>query len=237
MEKINFSCPQCNKPFSVSIKYAGKVVKCECGENIPIPNPQSEPDATEPTIVLGEPDPVANTPASNQPGRSNFCPKCGSPITPNDAFCSSCGHQLGASVIPKQQNTKAANASGTVMQWYEWWPYNVRNRYVDRTGRASRTEYWCYVAVNSLIGFGLVIVEEVLGLFPTTDTYVLQTLFNWGVIAPFVCTGVRRMHDTGKSGWNLAWVFTGIGAFYVLYLLVQDSTPGTNQYGPNPKGL
>lgn len=30
---------------------------------------------------------------------------------------------------------------------------------------------------------------------------------------------VDRLHDTGHSGWNYCWIFTGIGGIYLLYLL------------------
>ena len=49
--------------------------------------------------------------------------------------------------------------------------------------------------------------------------------------------GVRRLHDTGRSGW---WLLIGliplVGAIVLIVFFVQDSQPD-NQYGPNPKGL
>jgi putative uncharacterized protein S3354 len=47
---------------------------------------------------------------------------------------------------------------------------------------------------------------------------------------------VRRLQDTGKSGW---FVLLGsiplVGALILIYFYVQDSQPGENQYGANPK--
>jgi uncharacterized membrane protein YhaH (DUF805 family) len=47
---------------------------------------------------------------------------------------------------------------------------------------------------------------------------------------------IRRLHDTGRSGWWMLISFLPLIGFIVLIIFfVQDSQPGTNQYGPNPK--
>jgi uncharacterized membrane protein YhaH (DUF805 family) len=49
---------------------------------------------------------------------------------------------------------------------------------------------------------------------------------------------VRRLHDTGRSGWWFFIAFVPIaGGIILLVLLLLDSTPGDNQYGINPKTL
>ena len=51
-----------------------------------------------------------------------------------------------------------------------------------------------------------------------------------------MAVGVRRLHDTGRSGW---WVLIAllpiIGAIVLLVFMARDSQPGSNQWGPNPK--
>jgi uncharacterized membrane protein YhaH (DUF805 family) len=42
---------------------------------------------------------------------------------------------------------------------------------------------------------------------------------------------IRRLHDVNKSGWNLLWIFTGIGFLYVIYLEIIKGTDGPNNYG------
>ena len=49
--------------------------------------------------------------------------------------------------------------------------------------------------------------------------------------------GVRRLHDTGRNGWwMLMNIIPLIGPIIFLILLCTDSTLGSNEYGPNPKG-
>lgn len=51
-----------------------------------------------------------------------------------------------------------------------------------------------------------------------------------------VAVGVRRLHDTGRSGWWTLIIFVPlIGALALIYFAVRDSEPGDNAYGPNPK--
>ena len=57
------------------------------------------------------------------------------------------------------------------------------------------------------------------------------------VFLPALAVAVRRLHDTERSGWWLLLIFLPlIGAIVLIIFLVQDSTPGDNAYGPNPKG-
>jgi uncharacterized membrane protein YhaH (DUF805 family) len=66
--------------------------------------------------------------------------------------------------------------------------------------------------------------------------FLLITAYMLFVFLPGLSVQVRRLHDTGRSGWYLFVVLIPIiGAFIWLYFLIQDSMPGENQYGPNPK--
>lgn len=49
---------------------------------------------------------------------------------------------------------------------------------------------------------------------------------------------IRRLHDTGRSGWAcLIGLVPFVGALILLLWLCEDSKPGENKYGENPKGL
>ena len=117
------------------------------------------------------------------------------------------------------------------MDWY----MKVLREYATFSGRARRKEYWMFTLVNFLIMIGLAIVDGVLGI--GGDLGLLSLLYSVAVIIPSIAVGVRRLHDTGRSGW---WLFVVliplIGIFVLLFFLFTDSQPGANQYGPNPKG-
>ena len=47
---------------------------------------------------------------------------------------------------------------------------------------------------------------------------------------------MRRLHDTGRSGWWLLVVFVPlVGWLIALYFLAQQGKTGQNRYGPDPK--
>lgn len=48
----------------------------------------------------------------------------------------------------------------------------------------------------------------------------------------------RRLHDISKSGWwLLISLIPFVGGIIIFVFTVMDSTPGTNKYGENPKGI
>jgi uncharacterized membrane protein YhaH (DUF805 family) len=56
------------------------------------------------------------------------------------------------------------------------------------------------------------------------------------VFIPGLAVLVRRLPDSGRSGWMvLITLIPLIGVIWMLVLLVTDSEPGTNKWGPNPK--
>ena len=112
------------------------------------------------------------------------------------------------------------------MDWY----LGVLKKYVEFNGRARRTEYWMFLLINLAVSVGLMIVDGVLG------TLFLGTLYSLGVLLPSLAVTVRRLHDTTRSGW---WILIGfvpvIGLIVLIIFMAQDSKPGANEYGPNPK--
>lgn len=88
-----------------------------------------------------------------------------------------------------------------------------------------------------LFAIAAVILDNILGLaFDNTGYGVIYSLYSLAMLVPSLAVAVRRLHDVGKSGW---WIFINlvplIGSIWFLILMLQDSQPGENQYGPNPK--
>jgi uncharacterized membrane protein YhaH (DUF805 family) len=117
------------------------------------------------------------------------------------------------------------------MNWY----MTVLQRYADFSGRAMRIEYWMFFLFNFLIAFAIGFVFGLAGLPDVAN--VLGLIYSLAVLIPGIAVGVRRLHDTNRSGW---WLLIGlipiIGAVVLIIFFVQDSG-ADNQYGPNPKGV
>lgn len=121
---------------------------------------------------------------------------------------------------------------------FDWYLKCLR-QYADFEGRARRKEYWMFVLVNFLIGLLLGFLEKALHLtLFGSDFGIISTLYSLFVFVPGIAVGIRRLHDAGKSGWYyLAMLIPIIGWIYLIVLFCKDSVPGSNQWGPNPKGI
>jgi uncharacterized membrane protein YhaH (DUF805 family) len=57
------------------------------------------------------------------------------------------------------------------------------------------------------------------------------------MLLPSIAVGARRLHDIGRTGWwQLIVLVPVIGVIVLLIFYVMDGDPGSNEYGPNPKG-
>lgn len=117
----------------------------------------------------------------------------------------------------------------------EWYLKVVRDNYANFNGRARRKEYWMFTLVNVIIAIILAVIDQAAGLTVGAGNGIIGSIYSLIVLIPGIAAAVRRLHDTGKSGWNYLWVLTCIGAFYVLYLLIIEGDHGQNEYGPDPK--
>lgn len=119
------------------------------------------------------------------------------------------------------------------MNWY----LKVLKQYTDFSGRARRKEYWMFVLFNVIFAIIAAILDNALGIAIKGIGYgPIYGLYALVVLLPGLGVAVRRLHDVGKSGWMILVVLIPIiGAIWLLVLLVSDSVPGENKYGPNPK--
>ncbi len=109
----------------------------------------------------------------------------------------------------------------------------VTGKYADFSGRARRSEYWFWTLALILAYIAGVILAAVAKPF-----IFLLVIAYLAVLVPSLAVSVRRLHDTGKSGWFVLFgLVPFVGGIVLLVFTVMDSTPGDNQYGPNPKGI
>jgi uncharacterized membrane protein YhaH (DUF805 family) len=110
---------------------------------------------------------------------------------------------------------------------------DVLKKYATFSGRARRREYWMYTLVNSLIFIALWGVGMVLDFI-----VFVAWIYMLAVLVPGIAVTVRRLHDTGRSGWwFLMNLVPFVGGIVVLIFMCLDSAPGDNAYGANPKGV
>jgi uncharacterized membrane protein YhaH (DUF805 family) len=119
------------------------------------------------------------------------------------------------------------------MNWY----LQALKKYTVFTGRARRKEYWFFVLFNILISAALSVVDYLTGTYNSNyGMGLLGGLYALGVLLPAIAVTIRRLHDTGRSGW---WILIAlvpiIGGIVLLIFMVLDSQPGDNAYGPSPK--
>ena len=122
----------------------------------------------------------------------------------------------------------------------DWWKKVVIENYANFEGRARRSEYWYFVLANILLYLSIVFLGVLLAFIPyigfISSTFViLYVVLALGLFIPSLAVVVRRLHDTGKSGWFYLINFIPLGGIVLLVFLCQDSEPGSNKWGPNPK--
>ncbi len=109
-------------------------------------------------------------------------------------------------------------------------------RYAEFSGRSRRKEYWMFTLLLIILNIVVGIVELSLGLAGTLGYGPLSLIVLLAVFLPSIAVSVRRLHDTGRSGWWLLLVFLPIiGGLVLLIFFVLEGHKGPNEYGPDPK--
>lgn len=129
---------------------------------------------------------------------------------------------------------------------------HVLSNFANFHGRARRSEYWWWALFS-------VVLSLLTGWIP-----IIGFLISLALVVPTIAVGVRRMHDTGRSGWYILLpavpaalmgltnflapsasgqpgaLFWLLGLVYVaaaillIYWFVQRGTVGPNAWGQDP---
>ena len=119
------------------------------------------------------------------------------------------------------------------MNWY----LQALKKYTVFTGRSRRKEYWFFVLFNILVSMAFAVVDYFTGTYSASyGMGLLGGLYALGVFLPAIAVTIRRLHDTDRSGWWILIVLVPIiGGIWLLVLMLFDSQPRDNKYGPPPK--
>lgn len=133
-------------------------------------------------------------------------------------------------------------------------------QYVDFSGRARRKEYWMFYLFNVIVSLVLFFVDGLIGT-KIHGVGIISSVYSLAVFLPGLAVTVRRLHDIGKSGWNillyslfivicyigciLSIIHFVIGIVSIVLLVIsliiflvwmcKNSQPGDNKWGANPK--
>jgi uncharacterized membrane protein YhaH (DUF805 family) len=128
------------------------------------------------------------------------------------------------------------------------WMLMPLKRYAEFSGRSRRTEYWMFVLFQILIGVAFWILLAIVGgtaMMSGGDpnalaaaggavaiVFILYALVSLALIIPALAVGVRRLHDTNRTGW---WILAPIVG-YVL-MVVGGVMAASSPDNPGPGGI
>ena len=111
----------------------------------------------------------------------------------------------------------------------------LQQKYATFSGRARRSEYWFFVLFTFIVQVIASILDAAFHL-RYGSTGLIENLASLALLLPGLGVAVRRLHDTGRTGWLvLIGLIPIVGWIILIVFFVQDSH-ADNQYGPNPKG-
>lgn len=103
-------------------------------------------------------------------------------------------------------------------------------------GRTSRGAFWWGLipanATNLFVNFifGYYVLGAISNNLTQVDLYasIFSTISS---VLLFFPISIRRLQDCDKSGFNILWVLTIFGVFYLWILYASQGSKGTNRYG------
>lgn len=119
------------------------------------------------------------------------------------------------------------------------WFVTALKNYAVFSGRSRRSEYWYFALFYVIFYLAAVVVDMMAGSFERTSGIgVCTAILALALLIPSISVTVRRLHDTGRSGW---WILIGfiplVGALVLLAFMCQESEAGPNRFGANPKAV
>lgn len=110
----------------------------------------------------------------------------------------------------------------------------LKENFANFSGRARREEYWYYSLAVFVISAILSVLSKA-GIVGVIFS-IVSFLFSLCILIPGLAVSVRRLHDTGRSGWwLLICLIPLIGQIVLLVFMVTEGQKGENKWGDDPK--
>lgn len=118
------------------------------------------------------------------------------------------------------------------MKWY----LHAFKNFLNFNGRASRTEYWMFVILNTTFAVASYTIDLIFNLgFGELGYGPFYIIYSLIAALPGIALSVRRLHDTGRKG---SFIFIALlpilGAIWLLILFLMKGDDEENDYGEKP---
>ena len=103
--------------------------------------------------------------------------------------------------------------------------------YADFEGRATRREFWLFFLIWAILGGIAIWVDLRLGIYAINfrnGIGIFSITWLVALMLPWLAVSVRRLHDTGRSGW---WVLSFPLLPLYLYLMAVPGAEAPNRFG------
>ncbi len=180
------------------------------------------------------------------------CPYCGEEIMATAKKCKHCGEWLDEEMRPtttshpiNEINTADSESQATKkgISFKDCLNIAIGKKNNTTEGRATKAEFWytwawfLIIALLIWVIFAIIIVAftSITGTRISDNMLAIPFFACYiGITIPTIKAGIRRLHDTGKSGWYLLIGLIPYIGLIILYFLAQPSEQGKNDYGAQP---
>lgn len=121
------------------------------------------------------------------------------------------------------------------------WMLMPLKRYAEFSGRSRRMEFWMWVLFTVIVSVVLSVIDGLLGLGTSRSSVassstgvgfsamanmgVLGIIWSLGTLVPSIAVGVRRLHDTDRSGW---WILLPLAPYLAgILVMVMGAVSGS----------
>lgn len=203
--------------------------------------PTSSTPFKEPTATAG--NAYCATCGGKLQDEANYCHVCGASVhhraQTSTKFTSESYHSNSTRTQGQEASSgsqSSTTSSGDKLGYWDFALLPFKN-YATFEGRSRRREYWSFFLLASLGQFCISFIFGFIQGFLVSFTHgqmgygisqwgnILSFLFGLGIIIPMIAVGIRRLHDTNRSGW---WLLLPIVNFVLLAL---DGDKSANRFG------